>query len=78
MILFITEKKNIAASHDSTVDLLQKLFDIEEFRQEQIDLIRKFCNRRNIFFSAPTGYGKSIVYQSIPWYYDEMNGQYIG
>jgi superfamily II DNA helicase RecQ len=36
-------------------------------------LIEAFVNGQNIFFSAPTGYGKSIVYQSLPWVFDTLN-----
>ena len=28
-------------------------------------------------FSAPTGYGKSIVYQSLPWIFDVVNEQTV-
>ena len=59
-------------------DLIKHVFNIHELYQDQIQLIRAFCEGKNIFFNAPTGYGKSIVFQSLPWIYDTVNEQTIG
>ena len=45
--------------------------------EDQIRLINAFVNGKNIFFSVPTGDGKSIVYQSLPWIFDVLNEQTV-
>ena len=51
---------------------MEKLYD------DQTKLIKAFCNGSNVFFNAPTGYGKSIVFQSLPWVTDVLYEQTIG
>ena len=38
---------------------------IEKFHEEQIECIRQFFSGKNIFCSAPKGFGKSLIYQSL-------------
>ena len=59
-------------------DLIKYVFKIDELYDDQMRLIKAFCNGQNIFFNAPTGYGKSIVFQSLPWVYDILQEQTIG
>lgn len=43
-----------------------KTFGIEKFHEEQHKAIEKFFDGKDVFVSLPTGYGKSIIFQSIP------------
>ena len=47
-----------------------RYFEIEKFHEEQIECIRQFFSGKNIFCSAPTGFGKSLIYQSLPLIHD--------
>ena len=63
---------------ENAFDLLKTAFSISDFYEDQKDLIKAFLNGNNIHFSAPTGYGKSIIFQSLPWMYDMVNEQVVG
>ena len=54
------------------------LFHVEKFYEDQEMALRKFFQGKNIFFSAHTGYGKSLVFQSIPILADIMAEKVIG
>ena len=64
--------------YQEAFDLIKYVFKIDELYDDQMKLIKAFCNGQNIFFNAPTGYGKSIVFQSLPWVYDILQEQTIG
>ena len=49
-------------------DLYNKL------HKEQVLALRKIFEGNDIFFSAPTGFGKSIIYELIPVIADDMQG----
>ena len=51
------------------------LFNIIEFHVEQEKALREFLLGRIFFFSAPTGYGKSLILQSKPMLFaDAVSG----
>lgn len=54
------------------------LLQVEKFYEDQEIALRKFFQGNNIFFSAHTGYGKSLVFQAIPVLADVMYGKVIG
>ena len=50
----------------STVELKSKLksdFGFEDFRPDQLEIIKKILNQENILAVMPTGAGKSLCYQ---------------
>ncbi len=49
-----------------------RIFNVECLRSEQETILRKFFQDRNVYFSAPTGYGKSLFFQSIPIIADHL------
>ena len=71
---------NMAANNDvlmnkrfeEAFDLIKYVFKVEKLYDDQTKLIKAFCNGSNVFFNAPTGYGKSIVFQSLPWVTDVL------
>ena len=77
---------NMAANNDvlmnkifeEAFDLIKYVFKVEKLYDDQTKLIKAFCNGSNVFFNAPTGYGKSIVFQSLPWVTDVLYEQTIG
>ena len=46
-------------------DLIKYVFKVDQLYEDQIGSIKVFLDDKNIFFSSPTSYGKSIVYQSL-------------
>ena len=58
--------------YEEAFGLIKYVFGIDELFEDQLRLIKAFVNGQNIFFSAPTGYGKSIVYP-LPWVFDILN-----
>ena len=51
---------------------VKSLFHIERVKPEQEFLIRSFFKGKNIYFSAPTGFGKSFVFQALPYMADVL------
>ena len=45
---------------------VSELFEIKNLHEEQEKAIRAFFDGNDVFVSLPTGYGKSLIYQSIP------------
>ena len=45
--------------YEEAFDLIRYVFKVDHLYEDQIRLIKAF-DGKNIFFSAPTGYGKSI------------------
>ncbi|XP_028409258.1 uncharacterized protein LOC114531850 [Dendronephthya gigantea] len=54
------------------------LLQVKEFYKDQETALRQFFQGKNIFFSAHTGYGKSLVFQAIPILADVMAENVIG
>ena len=47
--------------------------DVKEFNTEQRNALKSyFKDLKDIYFSAPTGHGKSLVFQAIPVIMDEL------
>ena len=63
---------------EEAFDFIMHIFKVEKLYDDQVKLIKAFCNGSNVFFNAPTGYGKSIVYQCLPWVFDMLQEQTIG
>ena len=63
---------------EEAFDLIKYVFKVEKLYDDQTKLIKALCNGSNVFFNAPTGYGKSIVFQSLPWVTDVLYEQTIG
>ena len=63
---------------EEAFDLIKYVFKVEKLYDDQTKLIKAFCNGSNVFFNAPTGDGKSIVFQSLPWVTDVLYEQTIG
>ena len=43
-------------------------------KDKQVEAIITFCYGQDIFFSLPTGYGKSIIFTILPQVYDRIRG----
>ncbi len=41
-------------------------FDVEELFEEQEKVLCSFFKGKDVYFSAPTGYGKLLIFQAIP------------
>ena len=46
--------------------------------EDQKEALRQFFSGKELYFSAPTGYGKSLIFQSVPLINDHLNDQAIG
>ena len=52
--------------------MVKNIFSVKEIYNDQETVLRKFFRGQNVYFSAPTGYGKSLVFQSIPIMADHL------
>jgi superfamily II DNA helicase RecQ len=54
---------------------IEALFEIESLFPEQKEAIRAFIEKDvSIFVSLPTGAGKSMIFQSLPFVFDPLYG----
>lgn len=56
----------------------QVQFQIDQFLPEQEDAIKAFIERGDLFENIPTGYRKSLIFQSIPVVADILKGNLRG
>ena len=54
------------------------VLNVERLYKDQYEALKHFFAGQDIFFSAHTGYGKSLIFQAIPIIYDVMHYQAIG
>ena len=59
------------------IEYIKYLFQIENILDDQKIALTKFFKGKDIHFSAPTGYGKSLVFQAIPIIADHLLEQAI-
>ncbi len=45
---------------------MKHYFDVEELFEEQEKVLCSFFKGKDVYFSAPTGYGKLLIFQAIP------------
>ena len=57
---------------------LRIFFQLKNLYPEQKIALKNFFLGKNIFFSAGTGYGKSLVFQAIPLMADLLADQVVG
>lgn len=43
-------------------------------KEKQREAIKGFCLGRDVFVGLPTGYGKSIIFATIPLIFDKVKG----
>ena len=63
---------------EEAFDLVCHFFDVETLHQNQKVALRAFLSGQDLYFSAPTGYGKSLIFQSIPFIIDHLKDQAVG
>ncbi len=73
---FSEEKFQFALQLACSFFPVKDLFD--NLHVKQILALRKFFAGNDIFFSAPTGFGKSIIYELIPIMADTLNDRVAG
>ena len=53
------------------------LADGSKLKPQQISAIASFMKGNDIFVSLPTGYGKSLVYATLPFAFDTWKGKVL-
>ena len=51
---------------EEAFDLVCHFFDVPELLEDQKEALRQFFSGKELYFSAPTGFGKSLIFQCIP------------
>ena len=59
-------------------NLVCHFFDIPNLHEDQKEALRQFFSGKELYFSAPTGYGMSLTLRSVPLINDHLNDQAIG
>ena len=63
---------------DDAIKMTCCFFNVEALMPDQINTIRAFVSGKNLYFSTPTGYGKSLVFQCLPLIRDVMKDELVG
>ena len=64
------------ASVAAVFDLVSQKFCIRELNALQKEAIIQFVEKqRDVFINLPTGFGKSLIYQALPFVFDTMHGE---
>ena len=62
----------------SATDIICQFFQVKTLHNERLQCIKAFFRGKDVYFSAGTGYGKSLVYQPMPLFHDLLIDQAIG
>ena len=62
----MSEATQTRKAFNAAIKEVCETFGIENFHEEQQKAIDLFFDGKDVFVSLPTGYGKSIIFQSIP------------
>ena len=49
-----------------------KRLGYDKLKGLQLEVVEGLCGGRDVFAVLPTGYGKSLCYESLPWTYDSL------
>ena len=47
-------------------------FKVKELYDDQVTILRNFFKGNDVYFSAPTGFGKSLIFQAMPIIADHL------
>ena len=75
---FIEGAKLEGKCFEDAVQQVCYFFQVENLFDDQIKAIKAFLKGNDVYFCASTGYGKSIVFQSIPLFADILLDQVVG
>lgn len=53
-----------------------RVLGIEHFKTKQLEALRSVLGGKDTFVSLPTGYGKSVIFDSLPTAFDFLKGEY--
>lgn len=62
---------------EDVINEVAKRLDLGRLKPKQMEAIIAFIEGRDVFVSLPTGYGKSIIYTSLPFIFDKLKGYLI-
>ena len=62
---------------ESTLRAIRKSHGYVEIKEKQRDAILAFISGKDVFFSLPTGYGKSFCYQCLPLLFDTLQSHEV-
>ena len=75
---FIEEAALEGECFKDAVQQICLFLQVENLFEDQLNAIKSFLKGNNIYLCASTGYGKSIVFQSILLFFDILLDQLIG
>ena len=54
-----------------------KQLGYEDLKDKQMEAMCSFLNGNDVFVSLPTGFGKTIIYATLPFAFDSFRGRLI-
>ncbi|CAB4028994.1 ATP-dependent DNA helicase -like [Paramuricea clavata] len=75
---FIKRENLQRETSEDALKIVCGFFQIDNLYEEQKTILRQFFLGKTVFFSAGTGYGKSLIFQAVPLLADLLIDQAIG
>ena len=66
------------STFEEAIRLVSAFFNVDGLLPDQINAVKAFFSGNDIYFSAPTGFGKSLIFQCLPMIADILNNDVIG
>ncbi len=57
---------------------VSSFFKVKELYDNQVTILRNFFKGNDVYFSAPTGFGKSLIFQAMPIIADQLFDRSFG
>ena len=76
--LDFSQVKDFKSKLKEAFDMVCHFFSVKELLPDQVTALTAFFSGKDLYFSAPTGYGKSLVSQCLPMIVDIFKEQAIG
>jgi hypothetical protein len=59
----------------TALEACQRLFGINSYKPRQVECLEAFWQGRDVLAVLPTGYGKSLIFQTLPFIMQQKTGQ---
>ena len=73
----VVQRSDMSSNIEDIIDEVTRRLSLGRLKPKQMEAIIAFVGGRDVFVSLPTGYGKSIIYASLPFIFDSIKGKFV-
>ena len=71
-------RKNMNKFSSVSQEIATTYFGIESLHKIQLDAMEAFISGKHVMVNAPTGFGKSLIFQMMPYVVDSLTNSLLG